>query len=196
MNIGYQEHIERLEQRRAGLRRVMGALFDQPRELTLEFGCGHGHWLSDYARHFPATTCLGIDVIGDRVERANRKKEAAGLSNLSFVKAEARETLDALPEWVTIGEAFMLFPDPWPKKRHWKNRLFSSEFLGELADRCHTGTRFHFRTDHEGYFAWAMEIVGNQKLWYSISPDEWPFERETVFQARAERYCSLVLVKA
>lgn len=166
-----------------------------PIELTLEIGCGHGHWLVDFADAFPERQCLGIDIVGDRIERANRKKERAELENARFLRGEAMEVLDAIPEQVILKEVFILFPDPWPKKRHWKNRLFGSRFLDELAARSKTGARCYFRTDHEDYFAWAEEVVAEQTSWWRDPNFIWPFERETVFQSRAESYRSLAIEK-
>lgn len=175
--------------------KALKELYPQPCRLTLEIGCGHGHWLVDFATDHPEKECLGVDLIRDRIERAERKRVRAGVGNAHFLKAEAFELLDQLPDQVALAEVFVLFPDPWPKKRHWKNRLFCHGFLEELAKRCEVGTRCHFRTDHEGYFEWAEEIISEQARWGGVEEAEWPFEKETVFQARAEAFQSLIIEK-
>lgn len=191
----YQRHQEWVKQRRLKLSETLASLFPEPQSLTLEIGCGHGHWLVDFAAAHPERSCLGIDLIGDRIERARRKAERAGQGNARFLKAEAFEALDLMPAEVRLAEVFVLFPDPWPKKRHWKNRLFCQAFLVELAKRCASGTRLHFRTDHAGYFEWASEVVAAQELWQQADLALWPFETETVFQSKADSYESLILVK-
>lgn len=195
MNSGYEQHLENVRRRRSELENALCNLFPEPTRLTLEIGCGHGHWLVDYAAAFPEKCCLGVDLMRERIERASRKRERAGVGNASFLKAEAFEVLDLLPKHVRLAEVFVLFPDPWPKKRHWKNRLFCSVFLVELAKRSEEGVRCHFRTDHAPYFEWATEIVEGQELWLEDASADWPFERETVFQNRADSYQSMILVK-
>lgn len=194
--MAYDEHIQRVEQRKAALKKELGDSFVGNRSIVLEIGCGHGHWLTDYATHHPEAFCVGIDVIGDRIDRSNRKATRAGLSNIHFMKAEAGEFIELLPEGVTIESVFILFPDPWPKKRHWKNRIMNSGFLDCLATRCRENAPLHFRTDHEAYFDWTKELAPSLESWRPASELEWPFERETVFQAKADSYQSLILIKA
>lgn len=191
----YEQHLRRVDSRRKELRDIFAELFPHPTALSLEVGCGHGHWLVDYAAENGTKRCLGLDIIGGRIERANRKKERAGTATVDFVKAEAMEALDLMPNHVVLREIFILFPDPWPKKRHWKKRLLNPEFLRQLGDRCLTGTRCHFRTDHAGYFHWAEEVVAGQDVWKRDDSIPWPFERETIFQTRAESFSSLILVR-
>lgn len=191
----YEVHRKRVATRRRGLRQVLAQRFPEETRLSLEIGCGHGHWLVDYASEHPQKRCLGIDIAGGRIERALRKRQRAGIANVDFVKGEAMETLDSLPAHVSLGEVFVLFPDPWPKKRHWKNRLFCAVFLEQLAARCPAGTKCHFRTDHRNYFEWAEEEVARQALWRRDPSASWPFERETVFQLRADGFQSLIIVK-
>ncbi|MBC2607218.1 tRNA (guanosine(46)-N7)-methyltransferase TrmB [Pelagicoccus albus] len=193
MNAGYDQHLELVKKRRDELRFALANLYSEPIDLTLEIGSGHGHWLVKFAESFPEKTCLGLDIIGDRIERARKKANSAGISNVQFLKAEAFETLDLLPKEVRLKEVFVLFPDPWPKKRHWKNRLFCVQFLEQLAQRCETGVRCHFRTDHEPYFEWALEVVEQQSGWSICQTADWPFEQVTVFQERADAFNSLIL---
>ena len=195
MASGYEQHLEWVAQRRERLQTQLAKLYPEPIGLSLEIGCGHGHWLTDYAAAHPEKTCLGIDIIGDRIERAERKSSRAGLENVHFFRAEAFEALDLMPSHVHLNEVFILFPDPWPKKRHWKNRLFSLPFLEELAKRTDRGTLCHFRTDHDPYFEWALELLPEQGAWRIDENREWPFERETVFQSRAQSYQSLILAR-
>lgn len=196
MNTAYQQHLEWVEQRQQRLGADLAEMFPEPAKLTLEIGCGHGHWLVAYAESHPEKLCLGVDLIGDRVERARKKAGRLGQGEARFLRGEAFEVLDLLPAHVELSEVFILFPDPWPKKRHWKNRLFSRSFLEELAKRCPSGVRCHFRTDHDPYFEWALEVVAEQDTWLQAEKLDWPFELETVFQKRAEGYQSLILVKS
>jgi len=191
----YEEHRRRVEERRRQLARELESLFPHPLTLTFEIGCGHGHWLAGHAAERPERRFLGIDVQGARVERARRKARRAGLRNLLFLRAEAGEALALMPPGIAFDEVFLLFPDPWPKKRHWKHRLVQAPFLEALADRCVPGARLRFRTDHEGYYEWARDQARQCLRWTAVPEEAWPFELETVFQKRARAYRSLTLVK-
>lgn len=193
MNSGYEQHLDLVKKRRLELKKCLRTLFPEPTKLTLEIGSGHGHWLVNFADKFADKRCLGLDIIGDRVERARRKASRAGLSNVDFLKGEAFEVLELLPEDVVIDEVFILFPDPWPKKRHWKKRLFCDAFLSKLSALCSRGALCHFRTDHAPYFDWAMEVVDNQQEWITRADVSWPFEHATVFQDRATTFHSLII---
>ena len=152
------------------------------RGLTLEIGCGHGHFLAAYAAAFPQESCIGLDLITKRIERALRKRDLANLQNLDFFKADAEEFFAALPPKVVIDKIFLLFLDPWPKKRHHKNRIIQTATLDAWAARSRPGTRIFFRTDHREFFEWAREIIDAHPLW-EIVEEAMPFERETYFQS-------------
>lgn len=189
------EFIHHVETRLARLREELPALLPPaPTSLTLEIGCGHGHFLTAYAEAHPEQCCLGVDILNDRLERAARKRDRAGLTNLHFHKAEAMELLDCLPAATRFTTVFLLFPDPWPKKRHHKNRLVRAEFLAALVPHMVPGGRFCFRTDHREYFAAAQEVIATHPAWRIDPTVKWPFEMPTVFQLKAQDYQSLVAV--
>ena len=185
-------HKKRVEARKGRLKSELETVLVERARIHLEIGCGHGHWLADYAASRAGDFFVGIDLIGDRIDRANRKAQRAGLDNLAFIKAEASELVELMPEPISVEAVYILFPDPWPKKRHWKNRLINPDFLEQLAQRCCQGCRLHFRTDHEEYFDWALHTLLSMESWRLLDGAAWPFERETVFQAKARSYRSLV----
>ena len=76
--------------------------------ILFEAGCGHGHWLTDYAVENPETTCVGIDLISWRIRKGNDKKAKRGLKNLHFFKAELGEFLEALPDTIRFERTVLL----------------------------------------------------------------------------------------
>jgi len=181
-----------LEERRRILTDRLATIFPSGTGTFLcEIGCGHGHFLTAYAAANPNVTCVGLDLIGDRIERASRKRDRAGLRNLHFVQAEARLFLEQVPSEVRITTFILLFPDPWPKLRHHKNRIIQNDFLTLAARRATTGCRLYFRTDFRPYFEDASATVAQHPDWERVG-DPWIFEHETVFQQRAESHDSLV----
>lgn len=187
------------EQRLAELRDNFWPRLRGRARLTLEIGCGHGHYLTAYAAAHPAEFCVGIDIIGERIARAGRKTARAKLENIVWVQAEAALFLEALPEEHRIGRVFLLFSDPWPKRRHWKNRVFQSTLLDQLLPLTDPGAALHFRTDHREYFDQALETAAAHPAWCLAADKEvpWPFEQPSVFQERAadKGYHSFTLLR-
>lgn len=185
-----------LEQRLAELNADFFPLLKGHSQLTLEIGCGHGHFLTAYAEAHPKEFCVGIDLIPDRLQRAERKTTRAGRTNVVWVQAEAGLLVEALPHDCLLTRILVLFPDPWPKRRHWKNRLIQTAFLDALAARTAIGAQLCFRTDHAPYFFYALDAIRSHALWSIDAAAAWPFEIATVFQNRAESYQSLIAVRS
>lgn len=179
--------------RQGTLRKTNLAILSGTKTFVLEIGCGHGHMLAAYAAGHPDKICIGIDIIADRIDRANRKKNRARLSNLHFIHASAEDYLETIPPHTFVSELFVLFPDPWPKRRHHKNRLIQPAFLTHLRPRVSDASHLYFRTDDHLYFSAAQEVIRAHPEW-EISPDPWTFEYTTVFQERASLHYSFVAV--
>lgn len=189
--MGQAVHGQRILLRCNDLRNELASILPGPTPLVLEIGCGHGHFLTAYAEAHPRELCVGVDISLDRIGRARKKRDRAGLANLHFIRGEAREFLSALPAGTRIGSIFILFPDPWPKRRHHKNRLLEPGFLNALAERTAPGAPLYFRTDYEPYFADARAAVAAHPRWKLHPPGPWPFESPTVFQEKAAGHHSL-----
>lgn len=188
-------YLSRVQERRSELQRDLAALFPTPCSFVWEVGCGHGHFLVRYAEENPTKFCVGIDIILDRLLRSGKKRDRAGLGNCHFLRAEAREFFNALPVNVMLDEIWVLFPDPWPKARHNKNRLLKADFFNAIASRAREGARFYFRSDHADYFSEVEATMTGLSTWRRDLSAAWPLEQETVFQARAPSYQSLVAVR-
>ena len=159
--------------------------------FVLEIGCGHGHFLNAYAAAHPGRECVGLDLRLERILKACRKRDRANLDNLHFIRGEARDFLRELPSEAHLLDIYLLFPDPWPKKRHHKNRLFKPEFLDELAARAGEGSRLFFRTDHQPYFDEAVAMVDAHPAWHRLPAGPFAYEHDTIFQSRAPAFHSL-----
>jgi len=105
--------------------------------------------------------------------------------------ASAEDFLASLPETARFADVFVLFPDPWPKRRHHKNRLMQPVFLSQIAAKAGQGLRLYFRTDDSDYFDAAKAVVMEHPGWQVLDAP-WAFEYETVFQERAAGFHSLV----
>jgi tRNA (guanine-N7-)-methyltransferase len=189
------EFLDLIARRRAALQARVSDLLPRDRPIVWEIGCGHGHFLVRYAQAFPEKFCVGIDLRLERLERSGRKRDRARASNCHFLRAEAREFFHALPIGTMLQEIWVLFPDPWPKARHHKNRLLKPEFFEAVANRTAAGARLFFRTDDAGYFAEVAAALVPLATWRIAADEPWPAEPETVFQERAAAFRSLTAVR-
>lgn len=194
MDVTYEQILQRAEERKRQYRALSLDLFPS-KTITFEIGCGHGHFLTSYARANPEKTYVGIDICNQRILRAQKKQNRANLANLHFIKADAAEFLEALPENILINEIFILFPDPWPKTRHYKNRLIQDTFLSLLSNRSLVSSKLCFRTDNDGYFNWAINKLTKHPCWQLDDNLLWPFEEETIFQKKMQNYQSMIALK-
>jgi tRNA (guanine-N7-)-methyltransferase len=180
---------------RDALKKRCASIFTKPCAITLEIGCGHGHFLAAYSEAHPDEICVGIDLVTKRVKKGESKREKRGLEKLIFLKAEALEFLDALPDHVKIAKTFVLFPDPWPKKRHWKHRIVQQPLLEKLALRTSSGAQLFLRTDHTGYFEWMGCEMAKSPYWEKRTDVPWPFEAPSFFQNLMDSWQSMVAVR-
>jgi tRNA (guanine-N7-)-methyltransferase len=193
---GQQFHLALKAERQKALRAYFAEHLHEPAAVHLEIGCGHGHYLTAFAEAHPMDTCVGIDLVTKRIEKARQKQEKRQLSRLHFLKAEVKECLEVWPAHLTVERIFILFPDPWPKKRHTKNRIVQVTLLETLARIARPGAELCFRTDHEGQFAWGMECLRASPFWQIHTDREWPFEGDSYFQEiTGQQYCSSMALR-
>jgi tRNA (guanine-N7-)-methyltransferase len=190
----YTEHVSHVDGRRRDLAEKLEGIIGPGDRFVWEVGSGHGHYLAAFAAAHPQSRCIGIDITSDRVVRAERKRSRARLDNLHFIRAEASDFLAVLPPRCRFTAVFILFPDPWPKRRHHKNRVLTADFLSAVANFTEKGASLFFRTDHEPYYSASLALVAGHPAW-SVGGGPWPFEEPTVFQKRAARHFSLVAVR-
>lgn len=184
----------RSDRLRADLERALAEL-SPGEETALELCCGHGHFLVDYAAAHPEQRCVGVDYSRSRIRRAVRKQEALRLPNLRFVHGEVGELLSIWPRSDRVARVFILFPDPWPKRRHRKYRVLSPTFLDQVGTVCRPGAMLYFRTDADAYFNEVSQTIERHRDWIIDRTAHWTFDRPTVFQLKASHYRSLVAAK-
>lgn len=189
---GHRRYLEARTRRIRCLRGFLGRKYPMKASLDLEIGCGHGHFLAAYASRHPRRECLGIDLVTRRIHRACRKRDKRQLPNLEFLKAEVTEFMEAMPGELHLERVFILFPDPWPKKRHAKNRILQDSLLDAIGSRAGPGTRVHFRTDHPEHFLWGKEIFDRHPDWTLNRDAPWPFENPSYFQDLLGSFQSLM----
>ena len=126
-------------------------LFGREAPLVLEIGSGMGEATAAMAAADPARDVLAVEVHTPGLGNLLRLVEAAGLTNVRVLEADAREVLANLLPPGSLDELRVFFPDPWPKARHAKRRLITPEFLELAASRLAPRGRLHVATDWASY---------------------------------------------
>ena len=125
---------------------------DGARPVELEVGCGKGRFLVAAAQRWPERDFVALELVRALIEKVRAKVVRAGLTNVRLVPAKAEEAFsDLLPE-ASLSRVHVYFPDPWPKRRHAKNRLFEPPFPDHLARALQSRGELLLATDHDPYF--------------------------------------------
>ena len=133
------------------------SLHTRPAPLVLEVGFGDGRFLSHLGTAHPEWNLLGAEVSLGSVWRAYRRMKRDDIENVRLYKGNAGFIVrDVMPEGA-LHRVYVNFPDPWPRKKHWPNRLLQREFFRTLSTRLEDGGDLLLTTDHPGYFEFAVE---------------------------------------
>lgn len=165
-----------------------GRMFGRQAPFEVELGSGDGSFLAAWASLNPGTDFLGVERLLGRVRKVDRKAQRLGLTNVWGLRVEAGYCLEYLLPNLGVSALHVYFPDPWPKRRHRKNRLVNERFPALAAGVVPAGGVVYLRTDHEEYFGQMREVFGAAPGWQEVeTPSELAgvvtdFERE--FQAR------------
>ncbi|MEZ5953687.1 MAG: tRNA (guanosine(46)-N7)-methyltransferase TrmB [Hyphomonas sp.] len=149
-------------------------LFPGAREVWLEIGFGGGEHLVEQARRHPEVGVIGCEPFIEGMAKALTGIEANGLTNVRLLMDDARPLVAALDEGC-LDRVFILFPDPWRKKRQQKRRLIQPDFLASLYRACRKGARVRFATDVASYADEALGyFLGHGGFdWQAKSADDW-----------------------
>ena len=132
------------------------ALFGRRAPCTLEIGFGNGENLAALARAHPERDYLGVEVHRPGVGRLLLALEREQLANVRVICHDAVEVLERQIAPASLAEILILFPDPWPKKRHHKRRLVQSPFVALIERALEPGGVLKLATDWQPY---ALEML-------------------------------------
>jgi tRNA (guanine-N7-)-methyltransferase len=146
----------------------LAELFAKPQPLEVELGCGDASFLVEYARQNPERNFIGVERLLGRISKLDRKGRRAGLTNLRGVRIESSYFLQYLLPPHSAAALHIYFPDPWPKKRHHKNRLVNGSFPALARAALAPGGTVFLRTDDGDYFKQMTEVFGADKNFKEI----------------------------
>ncbi len=170
----------------------VAALFGRSAPLTVEIGFGNGDNLIELAAAHPERDFLGIEVHRSGVGRVLLALESRQLHNVRLICHDAVEVLGQQIPPGSVDEILILFPDPWPKKRHHKRRLIQAPFATLAASRLVPGGVLRLATDWQPYAQQMLETLATIPQLANLARDGGfvprPAERErTRFERRGER---------
>jgi tRNA (guanine-N7-)-methyltransferase len=125
-------------------------IFGRRAPLQVDLGCGEGAFLCELAQRCPEKNFLGIERLSGRVAKACRKADK--IDNVCVLQAETSSAVRYLLPPESVETFYLLFPDPWPKRRHHRRRIVSPEFLGSIYRALEPRGTLHIATDQLDYF--------------------------------------------
>jgi len=142
-------------------------LFGRKAPLHVDLGCGDGSFLCEMARQFPTTNFLGIERLNKRVEKVRRKAEK--IENVRVLRADTLFAVRCLLPESLVETFYLLFPDPWPKRRHQLRRIFTPDFLDAISVALEQRGVLRVATDQLDYFN-QIERLSRAHLQFQVVP--------------------------
>jgi tRNA (guanine-N7-)-methyltransferase len=125
-------------------------IFGRMAPLHVDLGCGDGSFLLQMAELHPDKNFLGIERLAQRVSKAGRK--ANSVENVRVLRLQTEYVVEFLLPPQSAETFYLLFPDPWPKRRHHRRRIFTTHFLHAIHEALEPGGILHVATDDLDYF--------------------------------------------
>ena len=190
---GFEEFAPRLLHRRPESGLVdLATMFGREAPLTVEIGFGMGYSLIQMARAAPERNFIGIEIHQPGLAQICHEVGTLGMDNVHVFDADALLLLDDNFADGSIDTVQLFFPDPWPKKKHFKRRLVQADNAQLIRRKLKVGGIFHMATDWENYAEWMRDIMEAQPGYknlagagqFSERPDSRPL---TKFEQRGQK---------
>ena len=158
-----------------------GRAFDPPGlfpvpvdEVLLEIVFQGGEHLAAQAAAHPRAGILGCEPFVNGVVKLLRAVDEAGLPNVRVWDEDATDLIAALPD-ASVARVYLLYPDPWPKRRQRKRRFVSDASLAQIARVLRPGGPFRFATDIDDYAGWTLVRAARcaQLRWTAARAEDW-----------------------
>ncbi len=161
-------------------------------EVRLEIGFGGAEHLIAQVKANPRIGFIASDAFVNAVGKALAAIDENALANIRLHFGDASDLLDWLPD-AALARIDLLYPDPWPKRRHWKRRFIQDDSLKRLARILKTGGDLRFATDIADYAAWTLARIlrSPEFAWTAERAEDWrkpwPDFAGTRYEAKAKR---------
>ena len=168
------------------------ALFSGVDDVRLESGFGGGEHLIAEAQRLPQTGFIGVEPFVNGMAKALAAIEQHKLTNIRLHHGDTTDLLAWLPA-ASLARFDLLYPDPWPKRRHWKRRFVQDNTVAAIARIVRSGGEFRFASDIPDYVAWTLMRLQRSPdfIWTAERADDWrkPWADwpGTRYEAKAQR---------
>jgi tRNA (guanine-N7-)-methyltransferase len=137
----------------------MDEVFGRSAPVDVEIGVGKGRFLLELAERAPERCFLGIERAGKYHRLVVSRAARRGLTNVRLIHTSAEDLLFRLLPGRAVSSLYVLFPDPWPKKRHHKRRLIAPDVVARMAEVLVPDGRLLIKTDHPDYAEVIDEVL-------------------------------------
>ncbi len=148
----------------------LAAIFPRHAPIEIDLGCGSGTFLNALAARHPERNFLGIERLAGRIRSACGKAARANLRNVRVLLIDSAYAVEYLLPPASIDVVHLLFPDPWPKKRHHRRRIVTADFLAHVHRALVPGGQLRIATDQHDYFEAIRELVAPAN--FRAAPDD------------------------
>ncbi len=149
--------------------------FAEAKPIAVEYCTGNGAWILEKAQLHPEMNWIAVEIRFDRARKIWSKMRNANLTNLLVVCGEALTFSKYYLQDSVVQEAYINFPDPWPKEKHAKHRLIQEPFVREISRVISNNGRVVLVTDHPVYHEQMKAEIGKVAEWQlSLYTNEWP----------------------
>ena len=132
--------------------------FKNNKPISVEVGCGYGQFMRSYTKDYPEENFVGIDYRFKRSYSLAKHLSEQETKNFCLLRAKG-ERLGFIFSESEVSKLFYFFPDPWPKTRHHKKRLFQAPFIQDAYKVLKPGGQLLIKTDHDEYAEWMSELI-------------------------------------
>lgn len=160
--------------------------------VQLEIGFGGAEHLISEARRRPDYGFIGVEAFANGMAKALAAIERERLPNIRLHHGDALELIDWLPDR-SLARVDLLYPDPWPKRRHWKRRFVQTRTVATLSRILRSDGEFRFASDIPHYVAWTLRhvLASPDFVWTAERADDWrnpwPEFESTRYETKAKR---------
>lgn len=137
--------------------------FKREAQLVAEIGTGFGQFMRDFCVDHPDINFVGMDYRFKRSFELAKKLAKSEIKNFRYLRANG-ERIAQIFAPSELHELYYFFPDPWPKERHHKRRLFKENFLVAASEVLKPGGTLFVKTDHDGYAHWMNDVISKNTL--------------------------------
>lgn len=171
------------------------SFFEDKKPVVMEVGFGGGEHLYELAKHHPDINFIGCEPYIPGISSLLHHIKDENMENIRVYTGNALILLNALEDQ-SLSKLYLMFPDPWRKKRHHKRRFIQHDILELLHRKFVKSGTLHGATDHENYQQWIFKHLEesplfSQLVWTFDKPESWPntrYESKALAQGRTPVY--------